>query len=61
MNYLGKDWGFGAPRFPNNLVKSYTEYVTAQGGVVTWDVPLEYNGLIAKPFLDQLSNLKSGS
>ena len=39
---------------PTELVVGYTRYVNAQGGVVTWDVPISPEGRIPEPFLAQL-------
>jgi hypothetical protein len=57
--YLGEDWGKGdAPRFPNELVAGYTKHVLSKGGVMSWDVPVEFSGLIRAPFMDQLSAIR---
>jgi hypothetical protein len=37
------------------MVAGYTKYVTGKGGVVTWDVPIQKNGLLSENFLHQLS------
>lgn len=58
MSYLGSDWGVGKPRYSNDLVASYTHYINAKGGIVTWDVPINSNGTIPEEFLLQLSNIK---
>jgi hypothetical protein len=54
LNFLGSDWGRGAPRFPADLVAGYTRYATDQGAVMTWDVPVDPAGRIEEPFLAQL-------
>ena len=59
-SYLGDGWGKGKPRFINEFVLGYTKDVNAKGGVVSWDVPTEYNGLIPEPFVRQLKALKGG-
>jgi alpha-L-fucosidase-like protein len=58
LSYLGVTWGQGPPRFPTELVVGYTQHVRSVGGVVTWDVPIETNGLIPQPFLQQLNAIK---
>ena len=58
LSYLGETWGRGAPRFTAEQVIGYTKKVLDAGGAVTWDVPVELNGLISQPFLDQLAALK---
>ncbi len=55
LSYLGARWGMGAPRFPMQQVVEWSRDIRKQGGVVTWDVPIQPNGLIAQPFVDQLA------
>ncbi len=57
LSYLGQTWGMGAPRFTTEQVIEYTRRIRQAGGAVTWDVPLELNGTITQPFLDQLTAL----
>ncbi len=57
LSYLGETWGRGAPRFTNEEAIGYTRKVVDAGGAVTWDVPVELNGTISQPFLDQLTAL----
>jgi hypothetical protein len=38
-------------------VIAYTKKIRDFGGSVTWDVPVELDGTIAQPFLDQLTAL----
>jgi hypothetical protein len=54
LSFLGERWGMGAPRFTNDQAVAYTLKVHKAGGVLTWDTPLQKNGLISQPFLDQL-------
>ena len=53
--FLGRTWGRGPQRFTDEQAISFTRSFIAQGGVVTWDAPIQPNGLISKPFLDQLT------
>ena len=55
LNFLGKWWGQGPPRMPTALAVGYTQYVTSLGGVMSWDVPLASDGLIADDFMAQLA------
>jgi hypothetical protein len=55
LSYLGQTWGMGAPRFTSEQAIEYTRKVRQAGGAVTWDVPVELNGAIPQPFLDQLT------
>ena len=55
LSYLGRTWGMGSPRFVTEQVIKWTQSVHKQGGVITWDVPIQPNGLIAHPFVEQLT------
>jgi hypothetical protein len=57
LSFLGEKWGMGAPRFTADEVIGYTKKITDVGGSVTWDVPVELDGTITEPFLDQLAAL----
>ncbi len=57
LSYLGETWGKGTPRFSSEQVVTWTRSVVSQGGAVTWDTPVQTNGLISQPFLEQLSAL----
>jgi len=52
--FLGERWGMGSPRFSNEQIISYTELLLNSGGAITWDVPIQSNGHIYQPFIDQL-------
>jgi Alpha-L-fucosidase len=54
LSFLGEKWGMGAPRFTAEEIVRYTKKLTDVRGAVTWDVPVELNGAIPRPFLDQL-------
>ena len=55
LSYLGRTWGMGSPRFATEQVVTWSQCIGKQGGAITWDVPIQPNGLIAQPFVDQLS------
>jgi hypothetical protein len=57
LSFLGEKWGSGAPRFTTDQVIEYTKKIRDFGGSVTWDVPVELDGTITQPFLDQLAAL----
>jgi hypothetical protein len=57
LSYLGQTWGKGSPRFTTEEVVQFTKKVTDLGGAVTWDVPVELNGTISVPFMEQLTAL----
>jgi|WetSurMetagenome_2_1015567.scaffolds.fasta_scaffold128867_2 hypothetical protein len=54
LSFLGQRWSGGTPRYPTEKVVEITRRIVDKGGVVTWDVPHDKNGLIAEPFLRQL-------
>jgi hypothetical protein len=58
LSYLGVNWGRGPVRFQPSQVVEWTRKINGKGGVVTWDVPIQPNGLIPQPFLDQLKMLR---
>ena len=60
LSYLGKTWGNGKPRFSNDFVIEYVREINHSGGAVTWDVPIQPDGRIPKPYLDQLKVLGDG-
>lgn len=55
LSYLGQRWGMGEPRFSTKDVVRWSRERTRNGGVITWDVPIQSNGLISQPFIDQLT------
>lgn len=57
LSFLGTTWGMGTPRFSTDEVIAYTKKIRDFGGSVTWDVPVELDGTITQPFLDQLAAL----
>jgi hypothetical protein len=57
LSFLGTRWGSGTPRFTTDQVVEYTKKIRDYGGSVTWDVPVELDGSIADPFLQQLTAL----
>jgi hypothetical protein len=54
LSFLGDKWAMGNPRFSADDAVKYTMKLREYGGAVTWDVPLELNGTIPQPFIDQL-------
>ncbi|MFB3779318.1 MAG: hypothetical protein ACE141_17000 [Bryobacteraceae bacterium] len=55
LSFLGKTWGMGEPRFTAEQVVKFSRTIQEAGGVITWDVPVQLNGLISQPFLEQLA------
>ncbi len=54
LTFLGRTWGMGEPRFQAAQVAEWTRKVNEAGGAITWDTPVQKNGLISQPLLDQL-------
>jgi hypothetical protein len=54
LSYLGQTWGRGEPRFTAEQAAGYTRKVRGLGGVVTWDVPVQRNGVMAAEFVERL-------
>ena len=57
LSYLGPSWAARPPRFSNDQAIAFTRGIVEKGGVVTWDVPIEADGAIPRPFADQLNAL----
>ena len=55
LSFLGRTWGMGTPRFSTEQVVTWSQRIRTQGGAITWDVPIQPSGLIAQPFIDQLT------
>jgi hypothetical protein len=55
LSHLGEKWGMGAPRYSTDQVVGWSRKVTDQGGVFTWDTPVQLNGHITQPFIEQWS------
>ncbi len=55
LSFLGENWGRGLPRFTADQAVSWSKKVADIDGVVTWDVPIQKSGLIARPFIDRLT------
>jgi hypothetical protein len=58
LTFLGQTWGMGSPRFSAEQIANWTRKITKAGGAITWDTPIQKNGLIAEPFLKQLGELR---
>lgn len=54
LSRLGERWGMGEPRFTTEKAIEYSKKVTDAEGVVTWDVPVQANGLMKEEFLKQM-------
>lgn len=56
LSYLGQKWGMGnIPRYSNEEAISFSKVLLDGGGAITWDVPIQSNGQITAPYLDQLT------
>ena len=59
LSYLGSTWGRGEPRFSDEQAVRYSQNLRTNNAVVTWDVPVQLNGLIPEEFLVQLRAIGS--
>ena len=57
LSFLGKDWGLGSPRFTSEQVAARSQRIAEAGGIITWDAPIQKDGTIPQPFIDQLSEV----
>jgi hypothetical protein len=57
LSFLGTQWGGGTPRFTTDQVIEYTKKIRDYVGTVTWDVPVQLDGSITDPFMEQLTAL----
>ena len=55
LTFLGERWGMGSPRFSTEQVVAWSRKLSKAGAVLTLDTPIQKSGLIAAPFLEQLS------
>jgi len=55
LTFLGESWCRGErPQWPDGKVADLVRQIKAKGAVVTFDVPIQKNGLIPEPFVSQL-------
>lgn len=55
LSFLGQTWCRGErPQKPDDEIVGYVQDLTAKGGSITWDVPIQKSGLIPEPFVAQL-------
>lgn len=55
LSHLGEQWGMGAPRFSTDDAVAWSQKVVNQDGVFTWDTPVQTDGHISQPFMEQLT------
>jgi hypothetical protein len=62
LSYLGRTWGRGdtGPRLSDDRAIAITQDFINHGGAATWDTPVQRNGVIAEPFLNQLRAISRG-
>jgi hypothetical protein len=60
LSHLGPRWCDSPPRFSDEAVIEITRNIIKNEGVVTWDVPIQPNGLIPEPFVKQLTAVREG-
>lgn len=57
LTYMGPNWAQGPPRFTNEQVIEITRKINAGGGAVTWEVPVDGDGMIPQAFVERLRAL----
>ncbi len=57
LSYLGERWGMDSPRFKTEQVVEWSKGVQKEGGVITWDTPIQVDGLYSQEFMKQLKSL----
>ena len=57
LSYTGERWGLGTPRFTPQQIIDWSRQVIAEKGAITWDVPVQMNGLMKDEFMQQLMEL----
>lgn len=57
LTFMGSWWGYGEPRFPDEMVIGWTKHINNNAGAVTWDVPLSTDGIIQESFYKQIKAL----
>jgi len=56
LSFLGTRWGTGEkPRFSDDDAIRFSRMLFDAGGAISWDVPIQRNGTISQPFIDQLN------
>lgn len=55
LTFLGQTWGTGSPRFTTDQLVTHARKIAGQGGVMTFDTPIQSNGLLAREFVEQLT------
>jgi Alpha-L-fucosidase len=55
LSFLGATWGKGELRFSTEDVVKHSKRIAQLGGVITWDTPIQKNGVIAPQFIEQLT------
>jgi hypothetical protein len=58
FTFLGRFWGEGPPRFPDDLVRGYTRHINDAGGFLLWDVPYRADGTLDDSVLRQLRSIE---
>ena len=54
LTFLGDTWCSGQrPQLPDEKIVAYARQLAEKGSVVTYDVPIEKNGRIPQPFVEQ--------
>lgn len=44
---------------PSELAAGFTRYINERDGIVTWDIPLAYNGTVTESFMEYLKEIRA--
>ena len=55
LSFLGETWGKGSPRVATEQVVAWCRKISGAGAIITWDTPIQKNGLTTQPFMEQLT------
>ncbi len=57
LSHLGEKWGEGSPRFTADQVINWSKEIIGKGGAVTWDTPIQINGLYSAEYFKLLKTI----
>ena len=60
LSYTGERWGLGNPRFTSEQIIKWSKEVISEKGAITWDIPVQINGLMKEEFIQQLMEVGKG-
>ncbi|HET9571669.1 MAG TPA: BNR-4 repeat-containing protein [Bacteroidales bacterium] len=61
LSYLGERWGMGNPRYDADRVIAWSKQLWENDGAITWDIPIQNNGLLRADFMEQIKAVGAAS